>query len=246
MVDQASPDVIFSVASLASLESMLSSPPGVVVVSPCGLGRHAAARMAAQPLGGDPPEAPIPLLGSQSVVLLPSPEAKSHAPELAGAELLRSVFDTMAVNGRITMDQLPFVLAGAEVDAAAEQVQEAIERFVPDADDGEALLEFDAVQTLYHQLAQVVTDAAVGVLEGPEVRPSALQRLWQWLQQRNKERGLRQTAYERHLKPTTRLLLLILFMSCVISTAVVVFSVFLIFNHSNDAVINHLVRDTEL
>lgn len=43
-----------------------------------------------------------------------------------------------------------------------------------------------------------------------------------------------------------RLLLLILTSSCVISTAVVVFSVFLIYNNSNNAVIDHLVRGTEL
>lgn len=40
-----------------------------------------------------------------------------------------------------------------------------------------------------------------------------------------------------------RLLLLILLTACVISAAVVVFSVVLIFNHSNDAVVNHLVRN---
>lgn len=31
------------------------------------------------------------------------------------------------VPGKITMDQLPFVLAGAEVEATAEQIHEAIE-----------------------------------------------------------------------------------------------------------------------
>eukprot|EP00668_Euglena_longa_P027001 GGOE01033791.1.p1 GENE.GGOE01033791.1~~GGOE01033791.1.p1 ORF type:complete len:1150 (-),score=382.53 GGOE01033791.1:281-3730(-) len=169
--------------------------------------------------------------------------------EQNGLELLRQVFDSMATNGKITMDQLPFVLAGAEVQATAEQVQEAIEEFLPDADDEEALLDFDQVQTLYHQLVQVVADHAADALllaAEQEHQPSACQRFRHWLEQKRQERKMKQTAYERHMKPTTRLLLLILATSCVISIAVVVFSVVLIFDHTNDAVISHLIRDTEL
>eukprot|EP00668_Euglena_longa_P011029 GGOE01013380.1.p1 GENE.GGOE01013380.1~~GGOE01013380.1.p1 ORF type:complete len:1161 (-),score=397.40 GGOE01013380.1:1066-4548(-) len=169
--------------------------------------------------------------------------------EQNGLELLRQVFDSMAVNGKITMDQLPFVLAGAEVQATAEQVHEAIEEFLPDADDEEALLDFDQVQTLFQQLVHVVADhtADALLLAGEEQRtPSALQRMRQWLHHKRKERKMKQTAYERQMKPTTRLLLLILATACIISAAVVVFAVVLIFDHSNNSVINHLVRDTEL
>lgn len=42
-------------------------------------------------------------------------------------EILRQVFDSMAVNGKITMDQLPFVLVGAEVEATAKEIDEAIQ-----------------------------------------------------------------------------------------------------------------------
>eukprot|EP00668_Euglena_longa_P028130 GGOE01035248.1.p1 GENE.GGOE01035248.1~~GGOE01035248.1.p1 ORF type:complete len:1167 (-),score=397.27 GGOE01035248.1:1046-4081(-) len=79
-----------------------------------------------------------------------------------------------------------------------------------------------------------------------ERQPSIFQRFWQWLQQKNKERKLRQTAYERHMKPTTQLLLLILATACVISTTVVVFAVVSIFSHTNNAVTDHLIRDTDL
>eukprot|EP00667_Euglena_gracilis_P021062 EG_transcript_22937 len=171
------------------------------------------------------------------------------AQEENGLELLQQVFDSMAINGKITMDQLPFVLAGAEVSATAEQVQEAIEEYLPDADDEEALLDFDQVQTLYQQLFQVVADHMADdlLLAAAEERPPpALQRLWLWLQRKRQERRLRRSAYERQMKPTTRLLLLILATACAISTAVVVFAVVVIFNHTNDAVVSHLVRDTEL
>eukprot|EP00668_Euglena_longa_P037825 GGOE01048731.1.p1 GENE.GGOE01048731.1~~GGOE01048731.1.p1 ORF type:complete len:1179 (-),score=398.21 GGOE01048731.1:1036-4452(-) len=188
---------------------------------------------------------PIPLLPSQSSEILQDAQRQ----ELTGLELLRQVFDSMAVNGKITMDQLPFVLAGAEVQATAEQVHEAIEEFLPDADDEEALLDFDQVQTLFQQLVHVVADhtADALLLAGEEQRtPSALQRMRQWLHHKRKERKMKQTAYERQMKPTTRLLLLILATACIISAAVVVFAVVLIFDHSNNSVINHLVRDTEL
>eukprot|EP00668_Euglena_longa_P038145 GGOE01049129.1.p1 GENE.GGOE01049129.1~~GGOE01049129.1.p1 ORF type:complete len:1162 (-),score=412.06 GGOE01049129.1:1427-4474(-) len=79
-----------------------------------------------------------------------------------------------------------------------------------------------------------------------ECHPSVFQRLWQWMKHKHMERKLKQTAYERQMKPTTRLLLLILLTACIISSAVVVFAVVSIFSHTNDAVISHLVRDTEL
>eukprot|EP00668_Euglena_longa_P026986 GGOE01033772.1.p1 GENE.GGOE01033772.1~~GGOE01033772.1.p1 ORF type:complete len:1150 (-),score=409.26 GGOE01033772.1:1107-4556(-) len=229
---------------------MAEKAPSSIAIPPTQI--HTPSSPTASPSGKQHIEEPvenftsIPLVPAQSAELLQSNDARPQ--ELVGLELLRQVFDSMAVNGKITMDQLPFVLAGAEVQAAAEQVQEAIEEFLPDADDDEALLDFDQVQTLYHQLVQVVVDHAADALlvEGEVSRPSNFQRFRLWLQQRRKERKLRQTAYERHMKPTTRLLLLILITACVISTAVVVFAVLFIFDHTNNAVINHLVRDAEL
>lgn len=43
------------------------------------------------------------------------------------------------------MDQLPFVLVGAEVQATAKEIDDAIEEHLPDADDADAQLEFDQV-----------------------------------------------------------------------------------------------------
>jgi len=40
------------------------------------------------------------------------------AAEMDSMEMLRNVFDSMATNGKITMDQLPFVLVGAEVQSS--------------------------------------------------------------------------------------------------------------------------------
>eukprot|EP00667_Euglena_gracilis_P001676 EG_transcript_1677 len=198
------------------------------------------------PVPGLPAPGAEPLLSAEA----PTETPQAHEQDLTGEKLLRQVFDSMAGNGRITTDQLPFVLAGAEVQATAEQVHHAIEEFVPDADDEEAHLDFEQVRTLYHHLSQIVVDNSVDALAlqafGRQRTPSRLARLWHWLQQKRQERKLNHTAYERQMKPTTRLLLLILFTSCVISAAVVVFSVVLIFDHTNTAVINHLVRDTQL
>eukprot|EP00667_Euglena_gracilis_P026804 EG_transcript_32617 len=130
--------------------------------------------------------------------------------EYDGVELLRQVFDSMAKNGKIMMDQLPFLLAGAEVQATAEQVQEAIDEFIPDADDDEALLDFDQVQTLYNQLVQTSVDNAADALllaAEEERKATVFQRLWQWLQQKNRERRVWQSQFQVHIKPTTRLLL---------------------------------------
>lgn len=41
-----------------------------------------------------------------------------EAADTDGLEVLRNVFDSMATEGKITMDQLPFVLVGAEVQAS--------------------------------------------------------------------------------------------------------------------------------
>jgi len=82
------------------------------------------------------------------------------AAEMDSMEMLRNVFDSMATNGKITMDQLPFVLVGAEVQATAREIEEAIEEHIPDSDDTEALLDFHQVQCLYQQLAHNSADMA--------------------------------------------------------------------------------------
>eukprot|EP00667_Euglena_gracilis_P003358 EG_transcript_3372 len=236
---QASPSIVrpFALDLDASARSASLGPP---------LGDSAEARTPTELVERLESVTPMHPLGSPSPDYLPKDDPP---PELSGLELLRQVFDSMATNGKIMMDQLPFVLAGAEIQATAEQVHEAIEEYLPDADDDDALLDFDQVQTLYQQLVQVVMDHAADMLlleAEQERQPSALQRLWHWVQEKRMERKLRATAYERNMKPTTRLLLLILVTACIISTSVVVFSVVLIFDHSNNAVIDHLQRDTEL
>eukprot|EP00667_Euglena_gracilis_P015572 EG_transcript_16202 len=204
----------------------------------------------AHPMGGSlSPTAFILLPGAPRTRPLLLPPNSTDGSGLCSPELLHHVFNSMAIHGRIMMDQLPFVLTGAEVQATAEEVREAIEKGLPDVDDTEAMLDFDQVQTVYHRLAQVQPDRDAGDLVlhvAPVCEPSAGQGLWRWLQRKRAEQTLRRTAFERQMKPTARLLLLILLTACVISAAVVVFSVVLIFNHSNDAVVNHLVRNTNL
>lgn len=70
---------------------------------------------------------------------------------------------------------------------------------------------------------------------------------WGWGKHGSRTGHARVTRGSRGGAPgATRLLLLILATACAISTAVVVFAVVIIFDHSKTAVINHLVRDTEL
>lgn len=55
---------------------------------------------------------------------------------------------------------------------------------------------------------RVVMDLAADMLlleAEQERQPSALQRLWHWVQEKRMERKLRATAYERNMKPTTRM-----------------------------------------
>eukprot|EP00667_Euglena_gracilis_P000719 EG_transcript_719 len=230
--------------SITALEPPKVSPRSALQ-SPGPVHRGSTARSR---VPADPSEAtPSLSLTRQSIELIK--DAEPALEEYSGLELLRRVFDSMATEGRIMMDQLPFVLAGAEVSASAEQVQQAIEEFIPDADDAEARLEFDQVQTLYHQLAQVSADELVDtlLLAAKEERPpSAPQRLWRWLVHRGLAWRRRAAAFEIRIKPTTRLLLLILLVACLISTSVVVFAVVFIFDHTNTAVIDHLVRDANL
>eukprot|EP00667_Euglena_gracilis_P011293 EG_transcript_11533 len=184
---------------------------------------------------------------STSIVLDPPPEEmEREALERDGLEMLRKVFDSMAVNGKVTMDQLPFVLVGAEVHATAQEIQEAIEEYLPEAEEGDGYIDFDQVTTLYTNLMQMYAAHHDTMVDVAERKPPFWQRLWHWIQLKRQQRKMRQTAYERQMKPTTRLLLLILVTSCVISAAVVVFAVVFTFQHSDNAVINHIKRDSVL
>eukprot|EP00667_Euglena_gracilis_P002319 EG_transcript_2319 len=170
-------------------------------------------------------------------------------PGQDGAEMLRSVFDSMAVRGRITMDQLPFVLVGAEVQATAKEIDDAIEEHLPDADDADAQLEFDQVLTLYQHL---VRSGDAAQLEGPGAAepgargPAAWRRCWAWVRLRYRQRAAKRTAYEKHMKPTTRLLALILAISCAVSVAVVVLSAVFNFLQSDQLVSDHIRRDGQI
>eukprot|EP00667_Euglena_gracilis_P001506 EG_transcript_1506 len=172
-----------------------------------------------------------------------------EAEQRDGMEMLRSVFDSMAVNGKVTMDQLPFVLVGAEVQATTREIEEAIEEFLPDADDPDALLDLDHVIVLYQQLTH---NANLAQMENVPVqvvavsRPPVWRRLTEWAKRRYRQRKAKQTAYEKHMKPTMRLLLLVLAASCAISVAVVVFAVVFIFSQSNGLVVDHIKRDGQL
>eukprot|EP00669_Euglena_mutabilis_P002621 TRINITY_DN132_c0_g1_i1.p1 TRINITY_DN132_c0_g1~~TRINITY_DN132_c0_g1_i1.p1 ORF type:complete len:999 (-),score=276.51 TRINITY_DN132_c0_g1_i1:532-3528(-) len=74
--------------------------------------------------------------------------------------------------------------------------------------------------------------------------------LWQrgiaWLKARHRQRQVQATAFEKHMKPTMRLLLLILCTSSLMSAAVVVFASIFVWNHSTTTVASHVLRDAEL
>eukprot|EP00668_Euglena_longa_P026577 GGOE01033268.1.p1 GENE.GGOE01033268.1~~GGOE01033268.1.p1 ORF type:complete len:1200 (+),score=423.33 GGOE01033268.1:84-3602(+) len=188
-------------------------------------------------------------LTSLDMEMLAEEEEEFTAVEDGGVEMLRRVFDSMATNGRVTMDQLPFVLVGAEVHATAQEINEAIDEQMPDADDADALLDFDHVLSLYQHLlhatdiAQLEHDTAQAVAFGG---PSLWQRFRDWTRLQLQRRKLKQTAYEKHTKPTTRLLFLILAASCAVSISLVVFAVVLIFDRSDNLVVTHIKRDGEL
>eukprot|EP00667_Euglena_gracilis_P001576 EG_transcript_1576 len=161
--------------------------------------------------------------------------------------VLRSVFDSMAQGGRIVLDQLPFVLVGAEVAATPQEIEAAIELLLPDADEADALLDFEQVEVLYHHLMRAAGD--VHPEDQPHeaaARPSLRLRLALWWHARRQRRRLTQTAYEKHMRPTTRLLLVILFTSCAISIAIVVVAIVLIWDYSTTNVQQHIKRNLDL
>eukprot|EP00668_Euglena_longa_P026586 GGOE01033277.1.p1 GENE.GGOE01033277.1~~GGOE01033277.1.p1 ORF type:complete len:1140 (+),score=364.51 GGOE01033277.1:175-3420(+) len=161
--------------------------------------------------------------------------------------LLRSVFDAMADGGRITLDQLPFVLVGAEVQATAGEIEGAIEQLMPDSDEGDALLDFEQVEVLFHHLLRTTTELHQESDHGEvHVRKSIGSRLAQWWWARKQRQRMNQTAYEKHMRPTTRLLLVILCTSCAISIAIVVVAIVLIWDYSTDNVKDHIKRDVDL
>eukprot|EP00668_Euglena_longa_P028595 GGOE01035876.1.p1 GENE.GGOE01035876.1~~GGOE01035876.1.p1 ORF type:complete len:1162 (-),score=411.87 GGOE01035876.1:1521-4565(-) len=76
--------------------------------------------------------------------------------------------------------------------------------------------------------------------------PSIWKRMWRWARLRYQRRQLQQTAYERRMRPTTRLLLVILFAASAISLAIVLFSTIYIFDHSVNDVKEHVLREVNL
>jgi hypothetical protein len=172
------------------------------------------------------------------------------AAEMDSMEMLRNVFDSMATNGKITMDQLPFVLVGAEVQATAREIEEAIEELIPDSDDNEAFLDFHQVQCLYHQLAHNSADMAPinASQESGQTTPSLWRRMLQcYRQYRIKQTTKEQrTAYERHMKPTTRLLFMILACTSFMCVAVVVFAISYIWVDASNVMTAHLQRTGQL
>eukprot|EP00668_Euglena_longa_P011075 GGOE01013432.1.p1 GENE.GGOE01013432.1~~GGOE01013432.1.p1 ORF type:complete len:1134 (+),score=292.86 GGOE01013432.1:137-3403(+) len=163
------------------------------------------------------------------------------------AELLVNVFETIAQNGKITLDQLPFVLVGAEVQASTKEIEEAIEQLMPDADEADALLDLQQVQLVHQQLLQN-SAATQQALAAPQKdgAPSLGSRLIQWWRARCQRQKLNRTAYEKHMRPTTRLLLVILCTSCVICAAIVVVAIVLIWDFSTDNVLSYIKRDVDL
>eukprot|EP00667_Euglena_gracilis_P005695 EG_transcript_5736 len=163
---------------------------------------------------------------------------------------LRAVFDGMATanGGRITLDQLPFVLVGSEVAASPKEIEDTIAELLPDADDGDALIDFDQVETIYLKLCRDVMQPAA---EDPSTqltarRPALWRRAWQWLRWRCRRQSTKQTAYEKHMRPTTRLLLVILAAASAISLGIVIFSIVMIFDHSVDQVRQNVLREVVL
>ena len=72
---------------------------------------------------------------------------------------------------------------------------------------------------------------------------SPWQRLVRWVNNKRQQRIKDRSAYEKHMKPTTRLLLVILAVSCLLSFAIVIFAVLFIWNYSSNKVNVHLQRD---
>eukprot|EP00667_Euglena_gracilis_P023160 EG_transcript_26075 len=164
---------------------------------------------------------------------------------LCNVDKLRAVFDGMAVanGGRITLDQLPFVLVGSEVAASPKEIEDTIAELLPDADDGDALIDFEQVETIYMKLCQDLMQPGVEdcTAKAP-AQPAVWRRAWRWLQQQRRQRSAKQTAYEKHMRPTTRLLLVILAMASALSIGIVIFSIVMIFDRSVDLVQDNVLR----
>eukprot|EP00667_Euglena_gracilis_P003448 EG_transcript_3459 len=196
----------------------------------------------------------VPEVDRASSLLVP-PMAESPAADLEALEdppaidlqgdLLRDVFESIAPHGTITLDQLPFLLAGAEVPASAAEVQAAIDLLLPDAAD--ALLDFQHVELIHQHLMQTAAAAQLAPT-GPKPHPAESLRCWltQRWRERRQRRRLNQTAYEKHMRPTARLLLVILCTSCSICVAIVVVALVLIWDFSIDNVMSHIKRDVDL
>eukprot|EP00667_Euglena_gracilis_P000539 EG_transcript_539 len=172
--------------------------------------------------------------------------AQQGEDPLFNVDKLRAVFDGMAAaNGRITLDQLPFVLVAADIAASPQEIEDTIEQLLPDADDGDALIDFQQVETIYLQLCRD-PEMPLEVPTESTSRPALWRRAWRWLRRRCRQRSAERTAYEKHMRPTTRLLLVILAWATVVSIAIVVFSIIKIFDDSVNKVEDHVLREVLL
>eukprot|EP00667_Euglena_gracilis_P004191 EG_transcript_4208 len=171
--------------------------------------------------------------------------AQQGEDPLCNVNKLRAVFDGMAAatHGRITLDQLPFVLVGSEVAASPKEIEDTIAELLPDADDGDALIDYQQVETIYMKLCQDAQLPPEEPAAQPPVRPPApWRRAWGWLRRQRQQRSAERTAYEKHMRPTTRLLLVILATATAISCGMVAFAIVMIFDHSVDDVKNNVLR----
>eukprot|EP00667_Euglena_gracilis_P001392 EG_transcript_1391 len=172
--------------------------------------------------------------------------AQQGADPLFNLDKLRAVYDGMAAaNGRITLDQLPFVLISTDIAASPKEIQDTIEQLLPDADDGDALIDFQQVETIYLQLCRD-PEMPLEDPNEPTSPPALWQRAWRWLQRRYRQREAEQTAYERHMRPTTRLLLVILATATIISIGIVIFSIIKTFDDSVNRLQDHILREVLL
>eukprot|EP00667_Euglena_gracilis_P030972 EG_transcript_43798 len=99
------------------------------------------------------------------------PDSPDSGPAMGfdGAELLKDVFDSIAHHGRVTLDQLPFLLVGAEVPASGPDIEEAIEQVLPGAEEADSPLDFQQVRLVYQHLLNAA--AAAHPAASPAVAP---------------------------------------------------------------------------
>eukprot|EP00667_Euglena_gracilis_P000689 EG_transcript_688 len=196
----------------------------------------------------EPCDTSCPMDSNSALLRFSAPELElMEVDNYHSSTLLKNVFDTMAQDGKITIDQLPFLMVGAEFQGTPKELEEVIQQLMPDSDELDALLDFQQVELLFQQLQQNVAaqhQESTRIPDGPT--RSVWRRVAQWWRARQQRKRLNRTAYEKHMRPTTRLLLVILCTSCAICIAIVVVAIVLIWNFSVDNVLSLMKRDVDL